>query len=205
MRRKKKLQSKKPRRRSVTDRLSDARQMLYPPEFRIPSSSWSDDRLAVLEFIRVNKASGPAKRPPKAVEPIAEGEIASFLADVATGLWRMRRKMVDAESGEPLEDMRRVFRHMESIGDAMTQAGVTIQDPVGKVFDSGMSIKVIAFQPTPGVGRETIIETIKPAIYYKDKMVQMGEVIVGTPEELKGRAGDAKHGGVEPVEPDRED
>jgi len=45
-----------------------------------------------------------------------------------------------------------------------------------------MSLKVISFQPTPGLGRERVIETIKPTIYFKGKAIQMGEVIVGRPE-----------------------
>jgi hypothetical protein len=49
-----------------------------------------------------------------------------------------------------------------------------------------MSLKVVAFQPTPGIGRERVIETIKPTIYFKGKAIQMGEVIVGRPDGAKG-------------------
>jgi hypothetical protein len=45
-----------------------------------------------------------------------------------------------------------------------------------------MSLKVLCFQPTPGLRRERVIETIKPTIYFKGKTIQMGEVIVGKPE-----------------------
>ena len=46
-----------------------------------------------------------------------------------------------------------------------------------------MSLKVLAFQPTPGLTRERIVETIKPTIYFADQTLQMGEVIVATPED----------------------
>jgi hypothetical protein len=42
----------------------------------------------------------------------------------------------------------------------------------------------MSFQPTVGLTRDMIIETIKPTIYFKDNLVQTGEVIVGTPEGL---------------------
>jgi hypothetical protein len=34
----------------------------------------------------------------------------------------------------------------------------------------------------PGFECEKVIETIKPSIHYKGQMIQMGQVIVGTPE-----------------------
>jgi hypothetical protein len=81
--------------------------------------------------------------------------------------------------------MRRAYRHLESTWDALAQAGVQIRDHTGEPVPEGgiYALKTIAFQPTPGLSRETAIETIKPTIYYKDQMIQMGEVIIGTPEQ----------------------
>ena len=72
-------------------------------------------------------------------------------------------------------------RHLETIWDNLSQEGIEIVEHTHKPFDPGMSIKVLAYQETPGLERETIIETIKPTIYNKDDRIQMGEVIVGTP------------------------
>jgi hypothetical protein len=59
---------------------------------------------------------------------------------------------------------------------------VKIYDHTGEEFDAGRSIKVLAYQPTPGLTRERVTDTIKPTIYVHDDLVQIGEVIVGTPE-----------------------
>src|SRR5205823_4748853 len=106
-------------------------------------------------------------------------------ADVGTGLWRLRQKMVQPGTDRPLDEMRRAYRHLESIWDALVQAGVEILDHTGALFDSGMSLRVIAFQPTPGLGHEKVIETIKPTIYYAGQPIQVGEVIVETPDILE--------------------
>ena len=108
-----------------------------------------------------------------------------FLADVGTSMWRLRQKMLHPGTERPFEEMRRAYRHLQSIWDAFTQANIEIQDHTNELFDSGMSLKAITFQPMAGIGREMVIETIKPSIYFKGKMIQIGEVIVGTPETAK--------------------
>ncbi|MHA2616630.1 MAG: hypothetical protein V2G48_07550 [bacterium JZ-2024 1] len=105
-----------------------------------------------------------------------------FLADIGTSLWRMKQKMVKPGTNQPLEEMQRPFRHLESAWDALIQAGVEIQDHTDKPFDPGMSLKVVCYQPTPGIERERVIETIKPTVYFRGRQIQMGEVIVGRPE-----------------------
>lgn len=109
-------------------------------------------------------------------------DMVQMIAGVGTGLWRMRQKMLDSETKEPLEEMRRVFRHFESVWDAFIQAGVEIQDHTNEVYDSGLALRVIAFQPTPGIEREIITETIRPSIYFRKTPVQIGEVVVATPD-----------------------
>ena len=105
-----------------------------------------------------------------------------FLADVATGVWRLRKRMCQPGSDRPREEMRREFSHLQSVWDALKQNGFLIQEHTDKKFDTGQSLKVVAFQPTPGLTYEKVIDTIKPSIYYQERRIQMGEVIVGTPE-----------------------
>ena len=105
-----------------------------------------------------------------------------LLADIVNGLWRLKNKMVDEETSEPLDEMRKAFRHFESIRDALKSAGVNINEhEKNSPFDSGLALNVLSFQPMSGLNREIIIETIKPSIFYKDRPIQTGQVIVGTP------------------------
>lgn len=105
-----------------------------------------------------------------------------LLADIVNGLWRLKNKMVDEETNEPLDEMQKAFRHFESIWDALKSAGININEhEKNSSFDSGLALNVLSFQPMSGLNREIIIETIKPSISYKDRPIQTGQVIVGTP------------------------
>lgn len=107
-------------------------------------------------------------------------EWARLIRQLGTELWRLKMKMVD-QSGEPLEEMKRAYRHLKSALDLLADAGFEISDHIGKRYDQGMLLDVIAFQPASGIESDTIIETIKPSIYYCGKPIQSGEVIVATP------------------------
>jgi len=108
------------------------------------------------------------------------------LSIIATNAWRARKKMVNSENGEAKDEMRRVFRHIEAIFDALNEIGIEISDMQGRIYDPGMALKVISFEPSPGLSKEEIIETVQPTITWKGKLIQLGEVIVGTPETMKG-------------------
>ena len=156
------------------------RQLRFPKEFRVAPPAWPEnivlamERLASAMFCLIEK-------PP---EPKPDGGALQkrVLADLGTGLWRLKGRMTDSGTGRPLEEMRRAYRHFESVWDALEAEGIQIYDHTGENFDSGQLLKALAFQPTPGLTRERVIETIRPTIYSKDEMIQVGEVIVGKPE-----------------------
>lgn len=154
---------------------SSLRQWRFPKEFRIAHQEWCGDLRDVLQGIAAAVEGAP-------VAAAGEEPQHRLLADLGTGLWRLRQKMLNPETAQPLDEMRKAYRHLESVWDALKQAGVEIHDYSGRPFDQGLSLKVIAYQPTPGLTRQRIVETIKPSIYLRDDMLQIGEVIVGTPE-----------------------
>lgn len=125
-------------------------------------------------------ATRPQPEPPLRI-PDDIQQLLKPLAAAATNAWRAKTKMTDAATGEPLEEMRRVYRFVEGIFAALGDAGVRVLDSTGKVYDSGMALKVISFERVPGLGREEVIETIRPSVVWRDQLIQMGEVIVGTP------------------------
>jgi hypothetical protein len=170
--------------------LSDLRQWRFPREFRISRPVWPEEMLAGMRELKellsqptreTESRPEPSTAPERPADETMSREHLRFLADVATGLWRMRLKMIEPETQDPRDDMKRVLRHMEAIWDALNQEGLLVQDHTGSPFNSGMWLRVVAFQPTAGLGREKVIETIKPSVYFKGRPIQMGEVIVGTP------------------------
>lgn len=160
---------------------------MYPAEFRIAPCAWPPEILAAIQQLKQVLAAKATDGTPHA-DSAAEKKQMRFLADVGTGLWRLRQKMLQPGTERPLEEMRRAYRHLESVWDVLAEAGVEIQDHTDTLFDPGMSLRVIAFQPTAGIERERVLETIKPTIYFQKRSIQMGEVIVATPEATAAEA-----------------
>lgn len=105
----------------------------------------------------------------------------SALAAVVTHAWKARMKLVASDSGQPLEPTRRIYWHMESIFDAFQTMGLVVQDHTDEPFDYGLPWTVVTTQPTPGLIKEQVLETIKPTIYWNDRVIQIAEVVIATP------------------------
>jgi hypothetical protein len=144
------------------------RQWARPKEFRIRAVAWPAEALRAFEELTTADPEGPNGLPERSV------------ADVATSVWRLRARMTALP-----ERTRSTMRHVEMAWDALEQAGVEIRDHLHEPFDPGLSINVVAFQPTPGLAREQVVETIRPSVYVHDRVVQLAEVIVGTPSEAE--------------------
>jgi hypothetical protein len=160
----------------------DLRQRMFPREFRIPEPAWPENAVAHLERIADQIAKHMDEGKPRA-DLRSRAAHNAFLVEVGTGLWRLRQKMTQPGTNIPRDEMRRAYRHFESVWEALEHDGVKIYDHTGEDFDAGRSITVLAYQPTDSLSRERVVETIKPTIYIHDNLVQIGEVIVGVPEK----------------------
>ena len=125
--------------------------------------------------------------PPVVPAPAAEGleSLDGSLAGLATQVWRARNRIIDPETGEPREEMRRVYRHIEGALEMFAEMGLTMNDWLKQPYDTGLPVKVLTFQPTPDIQRDTVLEAIRPTIIWKDRLLQMGEVIVATPQSIE--------------------
>lgn len=158
----------------LRDVFDGVRQRRYPPEFRIARPAWPTDVLVAIE--RTLRDTPAPNEVLKSLDPHA-------LAETVTSLWRAERKMLVSNTDDLPREFRQAIRHLQSTWDVLKEAGVEVQDHVGLPFDSGLSIEVIAFQPSPGIEREMVIDAIKPTIYLKEERIQVGQVVVGVPEE----------------------
>lgn len=108
-----------------------------------------------------------------------------FFLEIAMAAWKLRQKITDPVTHEPRDEMRSLIRHVDALWDALSGVGLEIQDHTEQPFDSGQSLDVLAFQPTLGVTREIVSETVKPTIYLKGQRLQVGQVIVAAPQETE--------------------
>lgn len=94
------------------------------------------------------------------------------LAELAVAVWRLRNRTPDGPTA----------RHVLGVADALAALGVEARDYDGMAYASGMQLRVLAFQPTPELAEERVLETVSPAVYLHGEVVRVGEVIVGIPE-----------------------
>jgi hypothetical protein len=100
-----------------------------------------------------------------------------LLADLATGVWRLRRRVLAQGNSVPPA----LRRDLDALADCLAEAGVEIHDHTGEAYDATKALRVLTFEPAEGAAAETISETVKPTIYYQGQWLQMGEVVVRTP------------------------
>ncbi len=167
--------------------LAAIRQWRFPREFRIAApvfpSTWQD---VLNQSLREGNATLSRDEENGGEGGQATVPLDRFLADLGTSLWRLRLKMLPPGVEQPSEEMRRPYRHAQAMWDALNEAGVEIHDHTGEVVPEGgdYGLKVLACQPTAGVGREIVLETIKPTIRWQRQTIQIGEVILAKPEGL---------------------
>ncbi|MET7281705.1 hypothetical protein ABZS29_25950 [Kribbella sp. NPDC005582] len=100
------------------------------------------------------------------------------LAEAATSLWRAQRKLTQA--GRSAEN-RQTGRYLRTCAEALAAAGLVVQEHDGTTFNAGRALDVLVYQDDPAMTEETIVETVRPSVYYHDRQIQRGEVIVARP------------------------
>jgi hypothetical protein len=113
----------------------------------------------------------------------SDASLEPVLAEVATGLWRLQRRLA-ASTPETRAAARQVRRILDVLGDA----GIRIDDHHGLAFEPGLAMDVVAFQETEGLSREQVIDTERPSIFRGDATLQRARVIVGVPAKTEETA-----------------
>ena len=113
---------------------------------------------------------------------IPDAEVAKLFRATGTAVWKLEQRMLDAETKEPRDEYRRLWRHVEAIKDALTDIGVDIVDWTNKRYDEGMSLKVVSEEERPGTKESEIVETLLPTIRFRKQLqLQQGEVVISKP------------------------
>lgn len=92
----------------------------------------------------------------------------------------MKRKKTLERTLVPLKNISKKYERILKI---LEKNGFQILEFNGKKFDDGMSIKVLGYDSREDVEEDTIIETIKPAIFFNDREYMKAEVIVSKADD----------------------
>lgn len=149
-----------------------------------------DPRAGLLfDTTKVPREEVEAKVQEPALTP-EEKELTRIYKTFATTVWRMKNVLLDTETGEPKEELNersiaRLAKYLETLDGALEDAHVTTKgDYVGKAYDEGEAVKVIAFEDRKDLTRDEYIETLIPTVRWtngdgKMRLLQQAEVVVG--------------------------
>lgn len=149
--------------------------------FKLPDDAWEKAEKRVRDFLKNATAAGndtPSCGNTPDNEP---ANVTKTFATIATQLWKAKSKMLDDATGEAFEESKSIYRHVEVSLRNLEDLGIEIKDHTDEPFDYGLPLKVVTTQPTPGLLKETVVETLRPTIYWKKSIIQMGEVVIATP------------------------
>ena len=155
------------------------RQRRHHKAFRIPEPRWDHAaRRRFRDLLDVLTADLTAAPEHVDAAELPEAE----LARAATNLWLARRKFHRASDASSREH-RQIGRYLAATEEGLRSAGVTLQEHDGQPYDPGFSLEVVAFRVDPALAAETVQETVRPSVYLNDRLIKMGQVIVGTPAD----------------------
>ena len=173
------------------------RQQRHHRAFRIAPPAWDEDQLtlleravAELEALRARDGADAGDGDEEAGPDAPGGEELDTrrLTEAANNLWRAQKKLERAEDSS--KEARQAGRLLRNSRTALDEAGLVIQDHDGTVFHPGLSLEALVFQDDPSLSTETVLETVRPSIYFRDRRIQMGQVIVGRPVDQEHPEGD---------------
>ncbi|GAB3929693.1 hypothetical protein GCM10029976_029770 [Kribbella albertanoniae] len=153
------------------------RQWRQHREIRIAEPTFSEEQCRELAELLTLLERTPSE-PALSVPASEAAEDTRALAEAATSLWRAQRKLTQA--GRSAEN-RQTGRYLRACGEALAAAGLVVQEHDGTTFNAGRALDVLVYQDDPAVTEETIVETVRPSVYYHDRQIQRGEVIVARP------------------------
>ena len=148
--------------------------LLFPNEFRLPTSDYT-----MVSFLSLKPFNNGLDSVESKIE-ISDEQVFDMIKDIGTLTWRAQKRL--SEMSLEGKEYAKLSRDLEYSITSLKQAGFDIKDFTGQDYIAGMAVSVIASQTDETLIRARIIETLKPTIYYKGKIIQIGDVVIGTPK-----------------------
>lgn len=108
----------------------------------------------------------------------------NLISEMAIGLWRLQNQLIREAGNKTDAKGKRSYKQLKRLFVILEQAGITIQDKTGKSYDPGLMVKVISSEPCDTATRDIILETLSPAVFHKENILRLGEIIVGKPNTV---------------------
>jgi len=171
-------------RQGLAERICDLRQLRHPPEFRIRAPAPRRDATSQAHDTAISAPDRGNNDRHQGGSSVEDIQLDESIAKVAVCLWDIQQRLHGNEAVKQDKKLRILTRRAESALFALQDAGVVIDDPIGRAYAAGSEGSMQpTFLPTPGASREDIVETISPIIYRDDRLIKRGEVFVAVPPQ----------------------
>lgn len=118
---------------------------------------------------------------PAAPAPQAAAAAPEVLAAIAVEAWRLKGRLARLKETLAAKEARPIESAVAKMEEALAGAGIQTEDPQGRPYHDGDPFEVLLFEPTPGLARPTVTQTVKPAVLVNGRLARRAEVVVGTP------------------------
>jgi len=113
-----------------------------------------------------------------------------FISSLAIEIWRLEKrfeKVKEDITKDEKSGITSISDQIQRIKDVLKKQEVEICEHTGTIYNDGLSLKVLHIEEIDGLpeGKMQIIDTIKPSVYLKGKVIFLGEVIVGKSKGIK--------------------
>ena len=153
-------------RKGVEKVVGDARQAMQPQAFRIGEEA----------PVPASIAGGDGFDDPRLLG------LLKVVTELATGVWRMQKRLMSERVADDAARVSGALRLAEAALDDARTAGLDVRDFVGQRQWSGLPINVLSYEKSERCAVETIIEAVRPALFFGDRPIQRADVVVGTPD-----------------------
>jgi hypothetical protein len=113
-----------------------------------------------------------------------------FISSLAIEIWRLEKRFEKVKGNMTKGENSGIISigdQIQRIKDIFERQEIEICEHTGTIYNDGLSLKVLHIEEIDGLpaGKMQIIETIKPSVYLKGKVIFLGEVIVGKSKGIK--------------------
>lgn len=100
-----------------------------------------------------------------------------LVARLANETWRMRRRLARIDGTADGAALRPVLDSISRLEDVFDEYQVQIVEHDGQAYDPGLQVEVLHVRE--GDGEVVIIETIRPTVLMKGRVLQHAQVVIG--------------------------
>ena len=106
-----------------------------------------------------------------------------LVSSLAIEMWRLNKRIDKACVENNIDNS--IVDQIQRIKDIFRKQEVEICEHTDADYNDGMSVKVLHVEEVDNLppGKMKVLETVKPSVYFKGKVISHGEIIVGKSKE----------------------